>query len=86
MSLIRPFVKKELFDVMHFHTTGYDSLFEHVSREILPFEYGGKAGAIDDLYDDWMKVLKSRRDYLNDECNWKFSIWLSTRCCQKKSG
>lgn len=74
ITLIRPFVKKELFEVMHFHTSGYDSLYEHVPREILPLEYGGKAGAFDDLYEDWMKVVKSHRDYLNDELNWKLSI------------
>lgn len=38
MSLIRPFVTKELFDVMYFHTAGFESLHEHVPKEFLPIE------------------------------------------------
>lgn len=73
MSLVRPFVKKELFDVMHFHTSGYDSLYEHVSKADLPFEYGGTAGNLDDIFEAWLKTVESHREYLNDDLNWKLS-------------
>lgn len=74
IALIRPFVKKELFDVMHFHTAGYDSLYEHVPRGILPTLYGGEAGNIDDIFKEWRKVVESHQAYLNDELNWKLSM------------
>lgn len=73
MSLIRPFIKKELFDVMHFHTSGYETLYEHVSRDILPLEYGGDAGKIDEFYEEWVRILDSHSEYLSDDRNWKLS-------------
>lgn len=73
IALIRPFVKKEVFDVMHFHTAGYESLHEHVPREILPTIYGGEVGDINDIFKEWKKVTESHRAYLNDELNWQLS-------------
>lgn len=73
MTLIRPFVKKELYDVMHFHTEGFDSLYEHVPRDILPLEYGGDAGKISDFYKEWLKIVESHREYLRNDRNWKLS-------------
>lgn len=73
INLIRPFVKREVFDVMHFHTSGFESLYEHVPREDLPFEYGGSAGKIDDFFKDWLAIVEKQREYLNDDLNWKLS-------------
>lgn len=73
MALVRPFLKKELFDVMHFHTSGYESLYEHVPKNLLPIEYGGNAGNIDDIYDEWLEVMQKHREYLNDDLNWNYS-------------
>jgi CRAL/TRIO domain len=73
MTLIRPFVKKELYDVMHFHTEGFDSLYEHVPRDILPLEYGGDAGKISDFYEEWLQIVESHREYLRNDGNWKLS-------------
>lgn len=73
MNLVRPFVKKELFDVMHFHTAGYESLYDHIPREILPKEYGGNAGQVDDIFNEWLQVIEKHKEYLNDDLNWKLS-------------
>lgn len=71
IALIRPFVKKELLDVMHFHTSGYESLYEYIPREYLPFEYGGNAGELDKFFTKWITVVKSQRAYLKNDNNWK---------------
>lgn len=73
MTLLRPFIKKELFDAMHFHTSGYESLYEYVPKENLPEEYGGDVGKIDDIYNEWYKVVETQKEYLNDDDNWKLS-------------
>lgn len=75
MTLIRPFVKKELYDVMHFHTDGFESLYEHVPKDILPLEYGGDAGKIDDFYKEWLQIVESHGEYLANDHNWKLSEW-----------
>lgn len=71
ITLLRPFIKKEIFNVMHFHTNGYETLYEHVSREILPVEYGGNSGINDEIYDKWIEELTSHREYLKNDLNWK---------------
>ena len=71
MTLIRPFVKKELFDVMHFHTSGYESLYKHVPRDVLPEEYGGYAGKFDDLFEEYKRTLYAEKDYIKDDSNWQ---------------
>jgi CRAL/TRIO domain len=73
MTLIRPFVKKELFEAMHFHTSGYESLYDYVPKEDLPEEYGGEAGKIDDIFEKWLKIVEDQKEYLNDSSNWKLS-------------
>jgi len=35
---------------MHVHTKGVDSLHDKISKHILPDEYGGTAGSINDLW------------------------------------
>jgi hypothetical protein len=70
ISMCRPFLKKEVNDSLHFHST-YDSLYEFIPREILPFEYGGEAGKIDDIFRKNLELMESRKEYLNDDSNWK---------------
>lgn len=48
LALMRPFMRKELMDVMELHTT-VESFKKYVFLEQLPNEYGGKAGTFDQL-------------------------------------
>lgn len=60
ISLVKPFMKKEIIDTMKFHTS-LESLYDTLPRELLPNEFGGSAGNIDDFYDSWIKVIESKR-------------------------
>lgn len=70
MSIIRPFLKKEVAKLLHVHKAGSETLFDFVPRELLPIEYGGTNGSIKELKVEWKKRLESHRDYLMDESNW----------------
>ncbi|XP_061398071.1 alpha-tocopherol transfer protein-like [Musca vetustissima] len=70
MAVVKPFISKEVYDMMHFHVTGLDTLYAHVPRDILPEECGGLAGKIEDLSDLFYKQLLSKRDYLMDPKYW----------------
>lgn len=48
LALMRPFMKKELIDVLHLHST-VESFSKNVSTDQLPNEYGGKAGTFNEL-------------------------------------
>lgn len=71
LALIRPFLKKEVFDVMHFHSSGYETLYEHIPRDMLPFEYGGTIGKVDDLYKKSLELVELQSEYLKDDKNWQ---------------
>lgn len=40
-----------------------DSLYSAVPQELLPVEYGGKAGSFKAVSDEWEKKLLSYREY-----------------------
>ncbi|XP_049533937.1 alpha-tocopherol transfer protein-like [Anopheles darlingi] len=42
MTMIRPFMKKELLGMFHLHTR-MDTMFQHIPQRCLPAEYGGMA-------------------------------------------
>lgn len=60
MSLTRPFMKKEVIETIKFHTS-LETLYDTISRELLPDEFGGSAGSIDDIHLEWTKHVESRR-------------------------
>lgn len=61
MTLARPFIRKELFDVMHFHKPNTETLYDFVSRDDLPKDYGGNLGTIDAIYNDWIEKVYQKR-------------------------
>ena len=61
MLLAKPFIKKELYDVIHFHTPKSDTLFNFISKDDLPKEYGGKLDSIEMLYDEWLTKIQRKR-------------------------
>lgn len=60
MTLLKPFMKKESLETLRFHTN-LESLYETISRELLPNEFGGTAGSIEDIQADWIKTVESKR-------------------------
>lgn len=60
MSFIKPFMNKEVTESLQFHTN-METLFEIIPRELLPNELGGSVGNIKAIFDDWLKVLMTRR-------------------------
>lgn len=60
MTLIRPFLKKELLDEIKIHSS-LESLYEALPRELLPEEYGGTVGSFEDIHLDWMKCIEENR-------------------------
>ncbi|XP_021921168.1 alpha-tocopherol transfer protein-like [Zootermopsis nevadensis] len=63
MSLFRPFLKEKFLNKIFFHCSGYEALYEHVPREALPREYGGKLDSTQDLADRWNEKLVSLRPW-----------------------
>lgn len=56
---------------LHFHLPNSQTLFEHVSQELLPEEYGGKLGNFKELKQQWVQKVMDHRDFFLDESRWK---------------
>ena len=64
--MIKPFVKKELYDVIHIHTSelDYEEFFEkYVPRHCMPSDYGGDLPSFDELHSKNVKSLVSMKEY-----------------------
>ncbi|XP_011705665.1 PREDICTED: alpha-tocopherol transfer protein-like, partial [Wasmannia auropunctata] len=67
MNMIKPFMKKELLDVMHFYSS-LENVSKYISVDKLPNESGGKAGPIRELAEMQMRKLEEYREwFLLDE-------------------
>ncbi|XP_013101589.1 clavesin-2 [Stomoxys calcitrans] len=64
LSLMAPFMKKELMDMLHVHTN-MESFYKFVPRELLPKEYGGPDKDIKQFQETFLKSLfESRVDIM----------------------
>ncbi|XP_013113296.1 alpha-tocopherol transfer protein-like [Stomoxys calcitrans] len=71
LMVVKPFISKEVFEMIHFHTNGIETLYDYVPKEMLPEEYGGNAGKLSDLKAVFRKTLEEKRDYLMDPNHWR---------------
>lgn len=67
LAMMRPFMKKELMDAMHLHSTLDSFVDKHVTRDMLPSEYGGTAGTFSDLTDKVYKEMLSNGPFYAEE-------------------
>ncbi|KAI4454618.1 alpha-tocopherol transfer protein-related [Holotrichia oblita] len=66
LSMIKPFLKKEMASLIHVHTK-MDTLYEYVPKEALPNELGGQAGTYKELHAKQVKLLEENAQYLIEE-------------------
>ncbi|XP_046141074.1 uncharacterized protein LOC114879609 [Osmia bicornis bicornis] len=67
LNMMKPFMKKELLDMLHTHTN-LETLSKFLPLDALPNETGGKAGAIAQLHEKTVEALEANRDwFLQDE-------------------
>uniref|UniRef100_W8BTC1 Alpha-tocopherol transfer protein n=2 Tax=Ceratitis capitata TaxID=7213 RepID=W8BTC1_CERCA len=71
LTVVKPFIKSEVFKLIHFHLPNADTPYKHFPRDMLPAEYGGKAGSVSELKEKWVKLLAEKRDYLMNPDAWK---------------
>lgn len=67
MILVKPFMKKELLQVLIFHTDGLDSLYEYVPKKCLPKHLGGEAASWPEMNDLMKKELQNNSEYFQEE-------------------
>uniref|UniRef100_A0A182V4R8 CRAL-TRIO domain-containing protein n=1 Tax=Anopheles merus TaxID=30066 RepID=A0A182V4R8_ANOME len=63
MTMIRPFMKKELLEMLHLHTKIH-TLFPYIPQHLLPSDYGGMAQSRKSLRDNLYNYTISCGDHL----------------------
>ncbi|XP_071570121.1 alpha-tocopherol transfer protein-like [Temnothorax nylanderi] len=66
MNMMKPFMKKQLMDMFHMHTTS-DTLEKFIPLEVLPSEAGGQAGSLQELHDKQVKKLVDHVAWFQEE-------------------
>ncbi|XP_062139678.1 alpha-tocopherol transfer protein-like [Drosophila sulfurigaster albostrigata] len=79
MAMMKPFIREEILQLMHYHTEGLDSLYEKIPRDMLPNEYGGKAGSMTELKAQWIQNMKEKTPYLRDDKYWRITSATKSR-------
>ncbi|XP_022219032.2 alpha-tocopherol transfer protein-like [Drosophila obscura] len=79
ISMMSPFLREEVRNLIHYHTEGMESLYRQVPKDMLPEEYGGKAGTIAELKAGGIQSIKEKSAYLNDERYWKVTSLSKSR-------
>lgn len=67
LALLSSFLRKRVLSLqLHVHADNA-SLYKEIPQELLPVEYGGKNGTIDDLIQYWEKKIIEYRDFLIED-------------------
>ncbi|CAK1541421.1 unnamed protein product [Leptosia nina] len=69
LMMMKPFMKKELMDLVGVHTAGSDTIKKHIPVEGLPKECGGKYKTMKECRDDVLNKVKANVSYFANEHN-----------------
>lgn len=67
LSLVRPFMKRELFDMLHLYTGDVSDVYEHIPPSCLPKDFGGELDSLEYLHEAHCQRLDQLRDYFLEE-------------------
>ncbi|XP_035773009.1 alpha-tocopherol transfer protein-like [Anopheles albimanus] len=70
MCLVKPFMKKRVAEMLHFHLPNSSTIYAHMPKAALPDEYGGQQSIVKHK-EDWFNRLRLQRDYITDVTRWK---------------
>ncbi|XP_028158141.1 alpha-tocopherol transfer protein-like [Ostrinia nubilalis] len=82
-AICKPFIKAEVAKLIKFHEPNTDTLYKDIPQDLLPEEYGGKAGSIDQLKKYWIKRIEAKREwFLTHDQRWVVDESLRPSSCQ----
>ncbi|XP_061719876.1 alpha-tocopherol transfer protein-like [Cydia pomonella] len=70
-AICKPFLKAEVAKLIKFHEPKSETLYKDVPQELLPEEFGGNAGTIEQIKRHWIKKIEAKRDwFLTNDQRW----------------
>lgn len=74
LNVFKSFMTNKLKQRIHVHTRGKKTFFDTVQHDILPIEYGGTDGSINDLKDYWKNRVEENRMWFTIEESYKLNV------------
>ncbi|KAG7190144.1 hypothetical protein KM043_006274 [Ampulex compressa] len=71
LKIFKGFMNNKLKRRLHVHTRGMQAFCQKLPKDILPLDYGGVDGTLDDLIEYWKKTVEDNREWLADDENYK---------------
>ncbi|XP_047511543.1 alpha-tocopherol transfer protein-like [Pieris napi] len=66
VNFVKPFLKEKIRERIFIHGDVND-LYKHFPQEMMPSEYGGKAGPMDDLHNAWVKKMEEYKAWFAEQ-------------------
>merc|ERR1719334_363778 len=64
-NMVKSMMKKKMQDRVHFHVGGdFTGIVEDIGKDILPVEYGGTNGTLEELKDYWITKVEENKEEL----------------------
>lgn len=70
-GLMKPFLKQEITDMVHFHVPKSETLYKYLTKEDLPQDYGGTRPSMDELNKKVVEIVMEKRTTFLAENFWK---------------
>lgn len=61
LTILRPFMKAQVRNMLNYHLPETDTFYDHIDRDLMPYEYGGKVGSIEEIKANFIKEIQSKR-------------------------
>ncbi|XP_068901978.1 alpha-tocopherol transfer protein-like isoform X2 [Tenebrio molitor] len=66
MAVVRPLLKEKLRSRIHLHSR-LESLHQFVPKDLLPEEYGGSAGRLEEVKENWTRTLEEYGGWFKEQ-------------------
>lgn len=74
LNIFRRFMNQKLKNRIHVHNQGVGALHKNVPPNMLPLEYGGTDGTLQDLKDYWKSMAEENRQWFFDDEKYKIIL------------
>lgn len=64
-------MKASVKNMLNYHAPNSDTFQKFVDQSLMPNEYGGKAGKVQDIKNNFIKEIESQREYLTCNKRWR---------------
>lgn len=72
LALVKPFMKTEVAQMLHFHTPNSTTLFDYIPRDLIPEDYGGTLGkTVTDIKNEWIQRVEENREFFTNKDMWR---------------